>query len=230
MSVESQAASITVASTDHTHAANFQIMKVFIEAVKTLSLDSSYQQASAILDENASLSQQISTKNEELAALNETIKNVEMARDTTYGEMFEANQKEKNKCAEASKEIGSLKATIQEKEKVAADQKQMYDDISQQLENLRASYKKEHDKILQANQDIDGLQQNLKSKDSRIEDLRVAGSKIKQAYARLETQVKELEGKNASLEKTLRNDSARRHELEGYAAPYCEEEGNALLC
>jgi chromosome segregation ATPase len=208
--------------------ASSQPLKGLVEAVKTLSSDANFDWASAIVEENTTLQKQVAFKDEELNKLIEKMKKEAAAKETTYNEMFEANQREKNKRTEALRRVSSLEATTREKENIITEQNKAVDDLKQQHQNLNALYKKEQENVARANSGIDELQKSLKSKDSLIEDMKTAGSKIKRTLTASDAKVKELERKNTSLEEKLKNDSARLQELEGYTSKRCEASEKTL--
>lgn len=206
----------------------FQTLKSLITVVEALTQDTSFKYASAVLEEDTRLRKHIASQNEELTKLTNKIKELEAIKETTYREMFDVNEKEKKRHAEAVKSIDSLKAIIQEKEQIIAEQRNEIEELQQRLQNLEVSYKDEKEKVACANHDIDELQKTLKSKDVYIEELKTAGSKMKRGFTNLEKKYNDLQNENLHIEKTMQKDSARLHELEGYAASFCEDEEAAL--
>lgn len=192
------------------------VMTSLINAVNALSLDTSFKNASALIDEMRSLHEQVRSKDEEIDKLN-------TAKETAYNEMFEANQKERNKHAEVLNQVDILKATIQGKEDTITTQVSTINNLKQQLQDLTDLYKKEQRTVAQANKDIDGLLENIKHKDAYIESLKTAGSKSKKGFKTLEVKAKLLEESKIFLEEKLLRDSAALQELQGYVATYCND-------
>jgi chromosome segregation ATPase len=228
MSCSDQTPSRKVPDAINLQIPNSQMLKSLVEVVKLLSADTNFKHVSAVLDDNAELKRQTYAKDEEIINLTEKIKNMERAKEIAYNEMFEANNREREKLAGVMKDIASLNTSIQEKNNVIAEHRQIVENLNQRLQNLDVDYEGEQQKVRQANQDIDGLQKNLKSKDVVIEELKSAGSKIKRAFTTSETRLKELEKKMASFQEKMQTDSARLLELEGYAAE-CFNDDETIL-
>ena len=99
----------------------FQSLKALVTAVISLTHDTSFQYASAVVEEDARLRKQIDSQNAEVTRLIGREKELEAIKETTYREMFDVNEKEKLKNAEARKEIERLTAKIQENEQKIAE-------------------------------------------------------------------------------------------------------------
>lgn len=204
------------------NTANFQpngveTLKTLVTVVKALTNDSSFKFASAVLEENAKLRKQIESQQADLARLTNRAKDLETVKATAYQEMFDMNEKERLKYADACKEIDSLKAKIRENEQTIADQKKRIDDVNREIQEVKQVYDKEKQKVVSANHDIDELQNTLKSKESQIDELKTAGSKLKQAHTSLKSKYKELDSEKSQVEEKMRQNSSRLIELEGYA-------------
>lgn len=204
-----------------TSTQQLDFVRSFINGVNALSLETSFKNVSALIDENGTLRKQIDAKDEE-------IKKLGAVKELAYNEMFEANHKERSKQTELLKQVNMLKVTIREKEDVIATQITTINDRNQQLQILKDLYEKEQKTVALASKDIDELQENIKRKDAYIDELKTGGSKIKKKCITLETTVKSLEESKASLEERLHEDSAKLQELQGYAATYCEDKQNVL--
>jgi len=198
------------------------VMTSLIDAVNALSLDTSFKNASALVNEMRSLHEQVRSKDEEIDKLN-------TSKETAYNEMFEANQKERNKHTEVLNQVDTLKATIQGKEDTIATQVSTINNLKQQLQDLTDLYKKEQGTVSRANKDIDGLQENIKRKEADIEALKTTNSKTKKGYKTLEAKAKSLEESKISLEEKLLRDSTALQELQGYVATYCEDKEEDML-
>jgi chromosome segregation ATPase len=207
---------------------NFQAMKIFIEAVRALSSDASFRAASAVMDETTKLQKQVESKDEELAKLRTKINDLERTKEMVYNEMFEANQKEKNKQAEILTRVTGLQATVREKENALTEQEKMIDVLKIQIEKLETMHENEKADAERAHKDVNELQQKLKERDDLIENMKDAESTMKEKLTTAESKVEELEKTNASLKEQLETSSARLQELEGFAVQFHEEKEESL--
>jgi chromosome segregation ATPase len=227
MSSGDQSSSSTTNATEM-HADNFHALKSLIIAVDTLTQDSSYIYASALLEDNTRLRKQINLQNEESARLSDKVKEVEAVKETAYKEMFDVNVKEQQRHVEAMEAVSSLKSAIHEKEEALAAQREEIEALNRQLQNSETSYKKEKETVVRANQDIDDLQAIVKTKDVHIEELKTAGSKIKRGFGELQKKHKDLEAAKSQTDEKMNNCLTRLNELEGYAATFCQDEEAVL--
>lgn len=210
------------------HANNFQALKSLVKAVDSLAQDSSYKYASALLEDNAQMRKQIKLQNEESIRLSDKIKEIEAVKEAAYKEMFDVNVKEKQRHAEAMEAVNLLKAAIHEKEEALSAQREEIEVLNRQFQNLETSYKKEKETVVRANQDIDNLQKTVKTKDSHIEELKTAGSKMKQGFRELQKKHKDLEEAKSQTDSKMNNCLTRLNELEGYTATFCQDEEAVL--
>lgn len=203
----------------------FQILKSFIDTVKTLSLDTTYESASKVLDEKSRLRDEIRGKDEELLQMKEKLEKVQ----TTVDGMFEMNRTQKSKHESDLERISVLESTIKENETKMTHQVTHIDLLSKRVKELQASNDVEKASVEKATREIGELKEEVKKKDNVIETHKAGGQKAKQAYKAMESKAKELEKEKEIQDQNLQQTSAKLHELENYALPCGEEDEDGLL-
>lgn len=201
-------------------ADGLQVLKSLVTAVEALTHDTSFKFASAVVEEGARLRKQIGSQQAEVTRLTGREKELEAIKETAYREMFDVNEQEKLKNANARKEIGMLKAKIQENEQITAELKRKTDALEKKVKEVQHVYDEEKEKVIQAGEGITKLQKMLKDKEKQIDELKSAGSKVKRAYEDVQTKYRDLETDKSRIEEEIKQKSSRLSELEGYAVEF----------
>ncbi|GAM40404.1 hypothetical protein TCE0_039f12734 [Talaromyces pinophilus] len=201
----------------------FQSLKALVTAVISLTHDTSFQYASAVVEEDARLRKQIESQNAEVTRLIGREKELEAIKETTYREMFDFNEREKLKNAEARKEIERLTTKIQENEQKIAELNTKTNALEKKVQDAQRLYDKEKDKIIQANKDITKFQKIIKDKEKLVDELRSEASKTERAFETLQTKHKELKTDKSRIEQEIKQKASRLGELNGYAVEFNED-------
>jgi chromosome segregation ATPase len=201
----------------------FQSLKALVTAVISLTHDTSFQYASAVVEEDAQLRKQIESQNAEVTRLIGREKELEAIKETTYREMFDFNEREKLKNAEARKEIERLTTKIQENEQKIAELNTKTNALEKKVQDAQRLYDKEKDKIIQANKDITKFQKIIKDKEKLVDELRSEASKTERAFETLQTKHKELKTDKSRIEQEIKQKASRLGELNGYAVEFNED-------
>lgn len=200
-----------------------QALKALVTAVKSLTHDTSFQYASAVVEEDARLRKQIESQSAEVTRLTGREKELEVIKETTYREMFDVNEQERLKNAGACKEIEMLNAKIQENEQIIAELKEKTDALEKKVQDVQRVYDKEKEKVIQTNEDITEFQKIIKDKEKLVDELKSGGSKLKRAYENLQMKHKDLETDKSRIEQEIKQKSSRLSELEGYAVEFNDD-------
>lgn len=210
-------------------AEGLQVLKGLVTAVEALTHDTSFKYALAVVEEGAQLRKQIDSQQAEVEKLAKREKDLIAIKETAYQEMFEVNEKEKLKNAEARKNIGILEAKIHENEQIIAELKKTKAGLESEVKEANRICDEEKKKLNQANEDFTKLQKVGKEKEKLIEDLKTDGSKLKRAYESLKTKSKALEADKARVDEEIKQKSLRLQKLEGYAGQL-NDDSETVLC
>ncbi|EAU34462.1 predicted protein [Aspergillus terreus NIH2624] len=150
-------------------------------------------------------------------------------KQAAFEEVMEINNKEKEAHSRTKEEVQSLKNDIKEKDKAIDKQTEQIKSLQSQAASLQSKYEDERHKVADAHGEIGGLLQQIASKDSKIDELKSAGSQLRERYTASKDKIKQLQAENSDLDQRLRAATDRVRELEGFATGFIELDENHLI-
>lgn len=239
MPPKDESASVVVSPSAIKHTTNARVpvspvhaMETLITTVRTLASEKSYKEIASIFDEIPSLKEQIASKDSELENLRTEIAKLKATHENVLDTNLELYRTKHNKLDEEkvalSKDTSSLKATIRQRDDTLAELGRTQKGLQWQLDQAKESFGDAKKRVEAANKEVITLEQNLKTKDTEINELKERLGKQENQALKTESQLKEVEKENASLKQKLQTNTARVAELEGFATKLHEEDEEVL--
>ncbi|KAK2738253.1 hypothetical protein FQN57_007116 [Myotisia sp. PD_48] len=204
-------------------------MKGFYKQLDVLSSSPPVESIRAILQDNTKLQNQLKSQGDENASLKKEIEDREKANDNALNVLMETHQREKDLHGKTKQQVKEHKDSIQKMEASLAQQKQGQEELTRKFEELNSLHTQEKKNLSQARKENKSLEQELKSRDSKIEKMKTVEVAVKQKVVTLGGRIKELQAEKDALNTSLNDQKKRLSQLDSFTIPYHEEDEDALL-
>ncbi|KAL4907246.1 fungal-specific transcription factor domain-containing protein [Aspergillus multicolor] len=144
-------------------------------------------------------------------------------------EILERNKEEKNAHSRTREEIQSLEQAIAKERRVIEAQKEVIEKIKSQAESWKSKYLGEKDHVASAQSKIVGLQGEITSRESTINDMKSAGTQLRERLTASRDRIKDLQIECSNSNRLLAEANTRLSELEGFATGFSELDEEHLI-
>lgn len=209
-----------------------QFVEALITNVRELASHDGYKAIASVLDEVPKLKAQIETKDVEMNRLRQETTSLETRHKNSAQVNLEMYCMQRNKLedekAQLSKEISTLRQSIQQRDAAAEKNHRAQDALKKQVDGAKKALDDEKKNVAFANTAITKLQEDLKGKDSRIDKLKEGLQNEKTEVSKVKNQSQELCKERDSLQQELRSSRTRLHDIDGFIVELHGEEDEAV--
>ena len=180
------------------------------------------QNTASILDEIYHQKRQNEIKEEELAKVQNDLKDYKSKTEAAIQVNMEYYEKLKSEQKSAETERDNLQYLLAEKIKDLEERAQEIESLRAKVAKLQSDYSQEKAKVAKSSAEITDLQKNVKERDTRIEKMHSAGSNLKTALSDQRKKNEDLKKEMTLLHEKEQKSLNQLQKLEGFAVGYTE--------
>lgn len=201
-------------------------------ALRAITSSDGFKEIAGVYDSTTSLNKQLEDKHAEVERLRAEMKEMQDNHDIihqggldNYRKSYQKLEKEK---AAMWADSYTLKATVKQKEKAAAECKEKSDALQKEANELKVSLEEEKNKATAAQNEVAELKKSVEGKNSEIEKLKESLNGEQNKVSNLTKELSTSQEENTSLRGQLEAATKKITDLESFASQLREEDEEKL--